>query len=142
MRTIEVNVFTYNELNEYAKQNARDQLVSEYFWSDDAINSLNAFADEIGITIDNYRIDWWSASHSTVHWRGTPSTKYIKEDLTGYCMDYPLTKTFNKTKDVDEAIYAWLRECCNDFEHQQTDEYMIEHCEANRYEFDEQGNLI
>lgn len=142
MRTIEVNVFTYNELSEDAKQNARDQLVSEYLWQHEAINSLKAFADEIGITIENYTIYWWYPSKSYIGWIGTPSTKYIKEDLTGYCMDYPLTKTFNKTKDVDEAINAWLEDCCNDFDHQQTDEYMIEHCEANGYEFDEQGNLI
>lgn len=142
MRTIEVKVYKFDELSDNAKENAKRQLLSEYFWADAALESLKAFAREIGIEITNYSVDWDCVSRSSVFWRGKPTTRFIKEDLTGYCMDYELTKTFNKTHDVDDAIGEWLSACCKDYEYQFTDAYAADHFEANGYEFDEHGNLI
>lgn len=142
MRTIETTVYNFDELSDSAKDNAKQKLLSEYFWADDAIESLKAFAHEIGVTIRDYSIDWGCAGRSSVRWQGTPTTRFIKEDLTGYCMDYELTRTFNKTHDVDEAIEEWLSACCKDYEHQFTDEYAADYFESNGYEFDENGNML
>lgn len=145
MRMIETEVYTFDELSDDAKENAKIELVSEYFWSDDAIASLYAFADEIGIKIIDYRIDWSCAAISYVKWEwiiDEHKNDLSVEELTGYCMDYPLIDEWNKTKDVDGAIDAWVNDCQKDYEYQQSDEYIIEHCEANEYEFTKEGKLI
>jgi len=145
MRIIETEVYTFDELSDDAKENARIQLVSEYFWSNDAMNSLYAFADEIGIKIIDYRIDWSCYANSYVKWEwylDEHTNDITVEYLTGYCMDFPLIEEWNDTKDIDSAIDAWLNDCQKDYEYQQSDEYMIEHCEANEYEFTKEGKLI
>ena len=57
-------------------------------------------------------------------------------------MDYPLIETWNRDKDVDYAIYSWLYNCHQDYIFQFTDEYMIDHCASNEYEFTKEGTLI
>ncbi len=146
MRTKTINCYTFDELSDKAKDKAKDNvkytLCTEYVWMHDAIESLKAFANEIGITITNYSIDAGCSAHSYIRWEGTPHSRFIKEELTDYCMDYPLTKTWNKTRDIDECFGELLSDIQNDYEYQFEDEYVIEMCEANEYEFDEQGSLI
>ena len=145
MRIIETEVYEFHELSEQAKENAKIELVSEYFWSDDAIASLYAFAEEIGIKIIDYSIDWSCSAISHVKWEwylDQHENDLSVEELTGYCMDYELIDEWNKTKDVDDAINQLLYACERDYEYQHTDEYMIEHCEANGYEFTKEGTLI
>ena len=57
-------------------------------------------------------------------------------------MDHTLTKTWNNTRDVDECFEKLLSYIQKDYKSQWDDEYVIEMCETNKYEFDEQGNLI
>lgn len=142
MRTKTINCYTFDELSDKAKDNVKYNLCTEYALMSEAIESLEAFADEIGITITNYSIDAGCSSHSYIRWRGTPHSRFIPQDLTGYYMDYSLTKTWNKTRDVDECFEELLSDIEKDYEYQFEDEYVIEMCEANGYEFDEQGNLI
>jgi hypothetical protein len=145
MRIIETEVYEFHELSEQAKENAKIELVSEYFWSDEAIASLYAFAEEIGIKITNYSIDWDNYANSNIDWEwivDEHKNDLSVEELTGYCMDYPLIETWNKTKDVDDAINIWLYDCHKDYISQFSDEYMIDHCEANKYEFTKEGTLI
>ena len=145
MRIIETEVYTFDELSDDAKENAKIELVSEYFWENEAMNSLYAFAEEIGIEITDYSIDWSCPAISYVKWEwysDEHKNDLSVEELTGYCMDYPLIEEWNKTKDIDDSIDAWLYNCQRDYEYQQTDEYMIEHCESNEYEFTKEGKLI
>lgn len=145
MRIIETEAYTFDELSDDAQENAKIELVSEYFWDWEALESLYAFANEIGIKITDYRIDWSCRGVSSVKWEWI-TEEHTKEitcfDLTGYCMDFPLIDEWNKTKNVFDAIDNWLSECQNDYEHQQTDEFMLEHCWANKYEFTKEGKLI
>ena len=145
MRIIEKKAYTFDELSDDAKENAKIELVSEYFWSDEAMNSLYAFADEIGVKITDYSIDWCSYGCTNIEWDWIDkihTNDITVDDLTGYCMDFPLVEVWNDTKDVARAIGAWVNDCQKDYEYQQTDEYMIEHCEANEYEFTKEGKLI
>jgi hypothetical protein len=143
MRTIETTIYEYSELSEKAKENVKTILMSEYFWANEAIESLRAFASEIDISLSDYEIDWSnSCSRSYVKWIGTPHSRFIKQDLTGVFSDHGLTSTWNKTRDVDECINAWLKDCWADYEHQQSEEYVLEHCNANHYEFTEEGKLV
>ena len=144
MRTIEVSVYRYDELNDKAQENVKHTLCTEYLDSYDAIETLKKFADEIGIKIFDYSIDWANANRSYVKWEKTHyyHTMFIKEDLYGTWMDYPLTKTWNKTKDVEECILEFLSEIEKDYWNQFEEEYVTDMCDANDYEFTEQGELI
>ena len=142
MRTKTINCYTFDELSDEAKDNVKYTLCAEYVWMHDAIKSLRAFAYEIGIVITDYSIDAGCSAGSYILWEGTPHSRFIPQDLTGYCMDYSLTKTWNNTRDIDECFEELLSDIQKDYEYQWEDEYVIEMCEENEYEFDEQGNLI
>ena len=142
MRTKTINCYKFDELSDEAKYNVKYNLCTEYVWMSEAIKSLESFANEIGITITDYSIDAECCAHSFIHWEGTPHSRFIPQDLTGYVMDYSLTKTWNNTRDVEECFEELLSDIQKDYDGQWEDEYVIEMCEANEYEFDEQGNLI
>lgn len=148
MEIKEVKTYQFTELSESAKEKAIQDscLVNYYFWGDDAIQSLIAWARVIGLEINDYRIDWGNTSQCKIKY----DDKYVdyaydfdlNKDLTGYCIDYVLMQTWNKTKDVDECINAFLKDCKADFEYQLTDEYAEEHFDANDYVFTENGKVF
>lgn len=138
---IERNVYQFDELSDRAKDNVRYDF-SDYHWMYEAIDTLNAFADAVGIRVIDYSIDCGCSARSYVKWEGEPSGRFISTDLTGYCMDYEITTEWNKSRDVDAAISTLLNEIERDYEHQMSDEYLSEHCKCNEYEFEEDGSLI
>jgi hypothetical protein len=144
MRTIEITIYSFDELTEKAKQKALNkyQCETEYFWEHEAFDSLEAFFKAIGVKITNFCIDWSNPNQSFVKYEGTPTGKFIPSDLTGVCFDYPLTSTWNKTRDVESSILALLNDCKGHYEHILSEEYFIEHCDANDIYFDQQGNRI
>jgi hypothetical protein len=144
MKTIEVNIYQFSELSEQAKVRALSNYQSdcEYDWSYDAIQSLKAFMDAVGVKLSGYQIDWLCPSRSKVRYDGTPHSKFIKEELTGVFSDYSLTKTWNKTKSIEFAVSEFLKDCADDYEYQLSEENYAELCESNDYWFDENGNLI
>jgi len=144
MKTIEVNIYPFSELTEQAKVRALMNYQSdcEYDWSHDAIQSLKAFMNAVGVELDDYQIDWLCPSQSKVRYNGTPHSKFIKEELTGVFSDYSLTKTWNKTKSIELSVSQFLKECADDYEYQLSEKAYAEHCDANDYWFDENGNLI
>jgi hypothetical protein len=73
--------------------------------------------------------------------------------LTGYCLDdnilEPIYQFLKNPKDninfedlMKDCLESWIQACRNDYEYQQSNEYISEHLEANEYEFDEEGNRI
>ena len=146
MKTIEIKLYQFNELSEEAKKRAIDFVREsrwEYDWGGDAILSLESFLSALGTYALNYDIDWHN-----------PYKSFVKVDhseidldfefgpdyhLTGYCMDYPLMETWDKTKDIDQAIEAWLKDCANDYEYQISDEGIAEFAINNEYDFNEYG---
>ena len=144
MKTIEVNIYPFSELTEQAKVRALMNYQSdcEYDWSHEAINSLKAFCDAIGITLTHYDIDWLCPARTSIKTKGTPTNQDIPEDLTGVFSDYPLTKNWNYSKSVRYSIECFLKEICDDYEYQLSEKAYAEHCDANDYWFDENGNLI
>lgn len=67
MRTIEVNLYEYDELSDSAKERARDwyRHGMEYAWLDEWIDSARAFAEATGTTLKDYSIGL--CSHSYFH---------------------------------------------------------------------------
>ena len=148
METREVKVYRFSELPEWAKEKVIENsyLSYEYLWNDDAMASLFAWARAIGLEITNYSIDWGNTSQCTIKY----NDKYVDyeyefnldKSLTGYTMDYTLMIPWNKTKDIEECIDAFLKDCNADFEYQTTPEYVSEHLDANDYYFTEDGRVF
>lgn len=150
MKTIEVKLYEFNELSEEAKKNAISQAREsrwEYDWVGEALSSLDCFLNELGTHIINYSIDWENPSRSYVKVYDAESidTEFTFDSddysLTGYCMDYPLIKTWNETRDVHQAIEAWLMDCAKDYEYQISDGGIAEFIQMNGYDFTEDGKL-
>ena len=143
MRILETKVYTFDELSEEAKERAIDEFrYKEYHWSEENINSLTGFFDAIGCKIIDYRIDWDYPNHCHVEYTGEPIQYNIKEYFTGYCMDYPLSDTWNETKDIEKCLSAFFKDCNADYEYCNSDEYIEHLIEINEYEFTENGELI
>jgi hypothetical protein len=92
MKTIEINAYEYSELSDKAKLKALIDYQSdcEYDWSYDAVKSLKAFMNAVGVTMVNYNIDWLEPNRSRVQYYGKPTTKFIKEELTGILRRYSI----------------------------------------------------
>ena len=66
MRTIKISVFSFDELSDKAKEEARQEVrcTQAYFWADEAINSLKQMALHFGAVLSDYDIDF---SNSVQH---------------------------------------------------------------------------
>lgn len=154
MRTIEKTIYTFDELSESAKENAREwyRRGIDYPWWDEVQSSLREFCDEFGIKVEDYSIGGRGAFIRTnadnSNFRGRKLSQFDREAMpTGFCFDCALRYTFadewQKTGDALEsfksALELFLREVENDVEYQYSDEAVDESIEANGYEFDENG---
>lgn len=148
METREVKVYRFSELSSSAKEKAINEsnLPHEYLWHDDAMHSLFAWAREIGLEITDYRIDWANSSQCMIKYDDRCTdydyTFNLDKDLTGYCMDYTLMIPWNKTKDPNQCIEAFIQDCVADFEYQLTEGYISEHFDVNDYYFTEDGRVF
>jgi len=72
MKTIEVKVYSINELNETAKQNAYENWLNkgnDYFWEGENRDTLNKFADIFPVKIKNFEYGY----HNFINWEFTES---------------------------------------------------------------------
>ena len=175
MRTIEVKVFTFDELSDKAKQNAIETWSGgqEYFWGDEAIESLKQFVDHFNGNLSNWNIDFLDPYRNEykldlpkgmedeeilnlILSLGSYNKDTLKGDgeckLSGYCMDESLGDGIRESwfndgeRDLRELVMAginqWEIDVRKDCEYQCSEEYFAECCEANEYEFTEDGELI
>ena len=149
MRTVELKIYKFDELKEEAKEVAKQemQLLDEYFWGTYAFKSLKEFFRRLDIELSYYDIDWNNPKASSVLYK-TPKDNISdftfnskKDYLTGLWVDNVIMRTWNKTKSIDDTIYALLLECQSDFNYQKCNEYATEHASANNYEFLEDGSF-
>lgn len=135
MKTITINLYSFDELSEQAQQkaledNAKDE---EYFWSEPAIKSLEKFAEHFGASLKNYSIDWYEKYRNEIFFdvpyqdmdeedlkaviegMGTYNPKTLRGDgqckFTGFCMDEAAADGaraayFAGERDVKELLYA------------------------------------
>lgn len=67
MKTIEIKLFKFNELNEKAQEKAVEKYrdnTFEYHFADEALNSLKKFAEHFGSRLKNWEIDFFNCSPS------------------------------------------------------------------------------
>lgn len=117
MRTITKEVFTFSELSETAKETAREWYREgmEYGWATENLDSLNAWAKWMGVSITNYSLGGSDNRDNHVRWhletdqfegfRGVRLWKYLNNQFimpdlsgncpfTGYCFDETLLDVF------------------------------------------------
>jgi hypothetical protein len=213
MKIKTIEVYSIDELNVVAKQKAIEyfRCNKEYFWIDEAIDTLSEFAKIFPVKIKNYELSPYSYSYIKYSLdcndeikclEGIRLYKYIMNNfhrylikgkyfnvkterilehrnikskklsngktfqayysrvlfdnscvLTGVCFDddilSPIYSYLKKIRKgitfedlIDECIESLKDSIIKDMEFQDSDEYILEHIDANEYEFDEDGNMI
>lgn len=156
MQVIETTVFTFEELNDRAKEKARDWFRegNEFPWFDEYKDSLVAFCDKFNIRILNYCLSAdYRASIDTdsmpSHFRGLKLKDIDREEmLTGFCADcdlmYHFYDTFKQTGNAyhafETALDCFLVAVRNDIESTYEDAYVDEMLIVNDYTFTEEGS--
>ena len=155
MRTETINIYTFDELSDAAKEKAREWYKNgmEYFWWNESLESIKAFCDGYGVTVKDYSIgpfecSWITTDAENANFRGVKLRDVPRDDIpTGYCLDCTLWQTFHdefkRTGDAlrafNEAIDAAVAQIVADMEYQYTDESVDENILINEYEFLENG---
>jgi hypothetical protein len=147
MRQKTINIYTFNELSKEAKENALkyQRENQHYSWGYEAIKSLEAFAELIGLKITNYNIDWLNPYSSYFKYDDTNINKdlyiNIETELTGFFTDYEIIRAWNETKSINQTLDKLLWVCCADYEEQLTEDSIEDYLIANDYEFLEDGTI-
>jgi hypothetical protein len=159
METVEMKIYSYSELGDYAQGKAREWFKNcGYTWIDEGIESIRAFCDHYGVKITDYTISPYSHSYIDTnvenhHLRGVTLKQVEKErDLmpTGYFLDCDLFQTMhesmkenggNALQAFKDAIEAVMKGIIADMEHQDSEEHISEMIEANDYQFLEDGTI-
>ena len=155
MRTIEIQVFKFDELNNRAKERARDwwRSLGETAWGEEAYASISAFCTHFGVNLKEYDVDnvWFKHDATNATFRGCKLKDFKRDHMpTGYYLDCDLWETFydefKRTTSAaiafDNALRAGLRGWREDRDYQNTDEYIDELLTANEYEFTEEGKRV
>lgn len=168
-RQATINVYRFEELAGRAKERAREWLTAEgYHSAEEALGTLKALAKAFGGTLADYSIDWednalsWArfampegegnAIAETLATLGAvdPVTGKGLGDcrLTGYCFDEDTLDGVreayrNGERDLptlmEAGFRALLKTTASDAEWQRSDEALTDLCDANGYEFAEDG---
>jgi len=174
MKTIKINLFKFNELNEEAKQVAIENYkntVTEYCFADEAIKSLEKFAEHFNSKLKNWSIDFFNYSPSFATFSEVEEIEEneLKElimqmgefnpetlrglgdcKFTGVCFDEEAADGarkafFNGERNVNEILQAgfdsWINSVNKDAEYQISDEAVSETLKANEYDFTEDGEI-
>jgi hypothetical protein len=160
MQTLQIQVYNYSELDDYAQTRAREWFFNnnDYPWYDDALNSLNGFCKEFGVKVTDYCLgDTYDAriktDMSSASFRGFTKKDAIQlkdKEISGYCMDWSLTdgfyQSFIKHGDAKQAFLdaldCLLTDIKKDIEYHYSEEYMLEMFEINDYQFDQHGRFM
>lgn len=155
MRIVEEKIYLFNELEDSAKETAREWWKNglDYPWWKDSYESIRVFCNHFNVKIKDWQIGAFSPSYLDTDaenhlFRGL-KLKDFKRDFmpTGYCLDCTLWETFYDTwkqtsdplgafnKAIDEAV----RDIVRDMEYQFSDEAVDEMLIINDYEFTEDG---
>lgn len=157
MRAIEKTIYTFNELNDEAKERAREWYRSglEYPWWSEVKDSLKTFCDGFGIKVLDYsyggRDSYISTDADNSHFRGFKLKDFDREAMpTGFCFDCALRYTFaDQFKQHGDALGAFksalaqfILDVETDIEYQYSDEAIDENILNNDHEFTEDGTHV
>lgn len=157
MCNMTIQVFTFDELSESAKEVARGwyREGAEFPWCKEYKAGINAFIDHFGATLKDWNIGPWSPLEYRVefdnsNFRGVKLSQFTGEEIpTGFYADCELWGTFHKAfkrtgsagRAFEEAIYAGFEAWRDDWEQSLSDEAVDDAISANEYEFYENGEI-
>lgn len=154
MRVIEKTIYTFDELDDSAKNRAREwyRRGLDYPWFREAMDSLRAFCDEFGVEILDYSLGDYRGFVKTnaqnANFRGLKLSQFDREKMpTGMCFDSSLRYTFadefkkhgSALDAFKSALNAFTLEVERDVEWHFSDECVDEEIQVNGHEFDEFG---
>lgn len=95
MREKIIKLYRFNELSDTAKEKAREWYRSgfEYFWGDDAVNSLKGFCEHFGIHLRDYAVDAFGPDN------------YVKADMPEYAEDIAGLRLWKYLQNQDLLTY-------------------------------------
>lgn len=119
MKTITINVFTYDELSEDAKERAYNSWLSgsrDYFWGEENRKTLEKFAEEINVNIDHWEyggrgegVRWssdWDYEDEKMELSGLRLLRYIQNNWSGFLY---YGRYYSKTRATSEpGKYAYV----------------------------------
>ena len=171
MRTIEVKIFKFNELNEKAKQNAISNLYNiniDYNWWE----FIYEDAKNIGLKITSFNLDRNRYAKGEFILNAPEVAQNILSNHGKECETYKTAESFlevwqpifnaymdeesekyesseseDEMQELEDDFFNSLLEdysiiLQNEFDYLQSDESIIDTIEANEYEFTENGEMI
>ena len=137
MKIIETKVYEFAELNDKAKEKAREWYRhgrTEYSWAEDALSSIKALAVHCGGKMSDWEIDWFASSYSSASFSmpemeageiesrmadlGSFDAKTLRGNgdckLTGYCADEDAIDGFRKAWHAGERNLEKLMDAAFD----------------------------
>ena len=156
MQTVEIQIFHFNELDERAKEKAREwyRADCEYPWFSEAKDCLTAFCDHFGVKVLDYRIGdsqgFVKTDAAQHHFRGVKLSEQLRDAMpTGLWLDCELFMhfydEFKNTGDAkaafEDALYNFTRAVRNDVESYYSDESIDENIEINEWTFTADGKF-
>lgn len=154
MQVVELQIFEFKELDEQAKNKAREwyRSTSYYPWYDEAKDCLKAFCEHF-----NVRLLYWELGDmrgyvktdaEQRHFRGVKLSEQDREAMpTGLWLDCELFMhfydEFKRTGDAkcafDDALHNFVKAVANDVESYYSDESIDENMECNEWTFTKEG---
>ena len=156
MKTKTISIYNIHELDERAQEKAHFDYLNngfEYFWIDEAIESVKAFCDMFSVRLTDwelstYRGSGFSTDATQESFRGIKPKDIQNKWPTGYALDDILVDAFHNNLGPQgnikgaffAALDAGLSDIVHDMEYQESFEYFLEMAEANEWEYLEDGS--
>jgi hypothetical protein len=157
MKIIRVGIYSFEELEDEAKERAREWYRNglEYPWFSESIDSIRAFAKHFGVSLMDWEIgggrNYIKTDATNANFRGVRLDSINRDHMpTGYCLDADLWEAFydefKKTGDAkhafEQALEAALCAVQRDIEYQYSNEAVDESLRFNEYEFNSDGSIF
>ena len=155
MEVVELQIFQFHELDEQAKDKAREwhRSTIDYPWYDEAKDSLKAFCDHFRVTVRDWALgDMRGYVKTDAEQRNFRGIKLSEQDRdampTGLWLDCELFMhfydEFKRTGDAkeafDDALHNFVKAVARDVEYFYSKESVDEHIETNMWTFTKEGN--
>ena len=157
METVEIVIYSFDELSDDAKHKALEIHRQNMFfdWWDESRESVITFCDFFGVKLLNYQVGPYepinfNTDASNGNFRGLKLKNINPEYMpTGYCLDNDLWMTFyeefkrtgNAKEAFNDALYAGFKAWRADLEDQLSDDYIADFFDANGFQFTAEGNF-
>ena len=157
MRVLTVEAFRFQDLEDEAKERAREWYRDglDYPWFSESIDSIRAFAKHFGVSLMDWEIgggrNYIKTDATNANFRGVRLDSINRDHMpTGYCLDADLWEAFydefKKTGDAkhafEQALEAALCAVQRDIEYQYSNEAVDESLRFNEYEFNSNGSIF